>query len=362
MIKSIPVHSTDHNESVFKLFLTSSAEKLERTIKQSMTWKQFEAETVNCLKQVQFENPSEPYADWNVNLVGGSRFPDIAIEFDRDKSFGLEVKTTQNDDWKTLGGSVMESTRIKGIDRIYLFFAHFAPTKLRWDRYDRCISDVTVTHSPRYVLDMNIADGNNLFDLIGVPYEVVSNSDSPFELLRSRLIQKSKSNNVLPWYIGENYGNSVPPEVAAAPTFVPTPAELPGINVTWWSDLPRDERDLYQSVSYALFPDLLKARSNYDKVALWLLKMGILNSSLRDVYSAGGNRKSRVMYFLPLTTAIFTEPMRQDLSQMYSTRNPLRALDCWYSKIQNFDLEQEILVEVVRAYETRRKQLLMHSK
>ena len=50
-----------------------------------------------------------------VRLVSGQRFPDIVVG----GYYGVEVKTTQADHWKSTGSSVAEGTRVEGVERIY---------------------------------------------------------------------------------------------------------------------------------------------------------------------------------------------------------------------------------------------------
>jgi hypothetical protein len=53
-----------------------------------------------------------------IEKISGQRFPDIIAG----KYYGVEVKSSKDDKWITLGGSVNESTRVEGIERIFLVF------------------------------------------------------------------------------------------------------------------------------------------------------------------------------------------------------------------------------------------------
>ena len=44
-------------------------------------------------------------------------FPDIAID-----QYGIEVKFTTNDTWRSVANSVLESNRVNGIEKIYIVF------------------------------------------------------------------------------------------------------------------------------------------------------------------------------------------------------------------------------------------------
>ena len=53
-----------------------------------------------------------------VKLVSGMRFPDILVG----RNFGVEVKSTNKDHWTSTGSSIVESTRDKDVECIYLLF------------------------------------------------------------------------------------------------------------------------------------------------------------------------------------------------------------------------------------------------
>ena len=48
----------------------------------------------------------------------GQRFPDIVIG----GYYGVEVKTTKANHWKSTGSSVAEGTRVEDVERVYLLF------------------------------------------------------------------------------------------------------------------------------------------------------------------------------------------------------------------------------------------------
>ena len=99
----------------------------------------------------------------SIKLVGGQKFPDIVAK----KYYGIEVKTTTQNHWKTTGNSVLESSRVKDVERIFMLFAKLAsPIEFRCRPYEECLAEVVVTHSPRYLIDMNLELGKTIFDKI----------------------------------------------------------------------------------------------------------------------------------------------------------------------------------------------------
>ena len=72
-----------------------------------------------------------PFED-TIQLVSGHSFPDIISN----NNYGVEVKKSK-DNWKSTGNSVLESTRIDGIERIYLFFGRLTiPAEFRFRKYE----------------------------------------------------------------------------------------------------------------------------------------------------------------------------------------------------------------------------------
>ena len=54
----------------------------------------------------------------HVAQTGPHAFPDIIAK----RYFGLEVKVTKDNKWSSTGNSILETTRVDGVERIYMFF------------------------------------------------------------------------------------------------------------------------------------------------------------------------------------------------------------------------------------------------
>ena len=60
-------------------------------------------------------------------------FPDIAID-----EFGIEVKFTKGDTWRSVANSVFEGFRDKGVKHIYLVFGKMGGSpEVRWGKYEK---------------------------------------------------------------------------------------------------------------------------------------------------------------------------------------------------------------------------------
>ena len=61
---------------------------------------------------------NSPFDANEVKLISGQRFPDIIAN----EYYGVEVKSTKADYWKSTGSSIVETTRVENVDDIYMLF------------------------------------------------------------------------------------------------------------------------------------------------------------------------------------------------------------------------------------------------
>ena len=117
----------------------------------------------------------------NIEQTGLLTFPDIVAR----RLYGVEVKMTTGDKWVSTGNSVLETTRIESVETIYMFFGKFGRNfEARYRKYQECLYDVGVTHSPRYKINMELPQGQSIFDKIGVEYDVFRKEASPIKRLK----------------------------------------------------------------------------------------------------------------------------------------------------------------------------------
>ena len=99
----------------------------------------------------------------HVIQTGPHAFPDIIAK----RYFGLEVKVTKDNKWLSTGNSILETTRIDGVEHIYMFFGKLAGgADIKYRPYQECLYEIGVTHSPRYKINMDLSDGHSIFDKI----------------------------------------------------------------------------------------------------------------------------------------------------------------------------------------------------
>ncbi len=103
------------NQSDFEHILDRVCYKLTVESRQQLfrTAKEFEDRVRESLHEIlKFDNSFE--IDFNPNPQA---FPDIALD-----RFGVEVKFTLNDTWRSVANSVLETNRIESVEKVYLVF------------------------------------------------------------------------------------------------------------------------------------------------------------------------------------------------------------------------------------------------
>lgn len=204
----------------------------------------------------------------SIELISGQKFPDIIAN----KYYGIEVKTTKQDHWTTTGNSVLEGTRIDGIERIYMLFGKMVrPVEFRCRLYEECLSDVVVTHSPRYQIDMNLDAGRSIFDKLGITYENLRASTNPIRPITDYYRQFLKPGEEV-WWLDQD--ESVAKDLI----------------IKLWNNLDIETRKQYMIKSMVLFPEIFSNRPDkFNKLAIWLVNFeSIVCPNVRDVFTAGG--------------------------------------------------------------------------
>lgn len=214
----------------------------------------------DCAKGTEFEN--------TIQLVSGAQFPDIQVH----NFYGVEVKSTIKNHWTSTGSSILESTRNTDIRRIYMTFGKLGrPVEFRSRPYEDCLSDIAVTHYPRYRIDMELKKGETIFDKIGMSYDELRNLENPVEPVSKYYKSRLKPGERL-WWTSDSI------EESTAPT------------VRLFSALLREEQEKIRVLLYTMFPEILGNSSDkYNNASLFLLtRYGIINPAFRDMFSAGG--------------------------------------------------------------------------
>lgn len=208
----------------------------------------------------------------NIIHTEKQHFPDIISE----NYFGVEVKATKEKTWISTGSSITESLRDDCVKKIFLLFGQLSvpDVDFRCKPYEDCMYDVSVTHNPRYLINMDLQKtGETIFDKLNVKYDDFRVANNRIEIIRNYYRDKYRNKGKeMPWWIGEEPENNKIRNDGS---------------IRLYSNLTKCEKDYLQLCGYVLFPEVLN--SEYGKLALWLCsRHSIVNPNIRDMYSAGG--------------------------------------------------------------------------
>lgn len=210
-----------------------------------------------------------PFRRDEIKLISGHSFPDIVAE----QYYGVEVKCTKSNNWKSTGSSIVESTRVKDVEDIYLLFGNLGatPPQFLCRPYSDCLSEITVTHSPRYLIDMQLGRGETIFDKMCISYDQFRTSDDSIAQVRRYYREKSIKDNKgeLPWWLNKSENEN-------------------SLMIKQFRSLSLQEKEILKATMLLLFNNQI-IRGEYDEAAVWLLtSKRVVNSSFRDLFSAGG--------------------------------------------------------------------------
>lgn len=197
-------------------------------------------------------------------------FPDIAMG-----EFGVEVKFTTNDTWRSVANSVFESTKSAGVKHIFVVFGKMGGIPaVKWGRYDECVMHVRTSHVPRF--EVEIGTGRSLFKTMGLTYDQFSSSSMEEKMKKIRAYARSrlKEGEHL-WWLEDK----------------PEPEHTLPIGVRLYMNLPQEEKRRYRAESALLCPQIVKpsrSKNKYNDATMYLLTYhGVLCPQARDLFSAG---------------------------------------------------------------------------
>lgn len=141
--------------------------------------------------------------------------------------------------------------------------------------YEDCLYDITVTHSPRYLIDMDIDKNNTIFAKMHTSYnELRTSKDSIAQVRRYyRDLIKTEKKNVMPWWLEEIEDKSN------------------NLIIKHITSITSKEKQKVIAQMYLLFPSCM-IESNYIEPAMWLVAYHkIVCHNMRDYFSAGGKAR-----------------------------------------------------------------------
>lgn len=277
-----------------------------------LTASQLEVLSVDSMKEI---CSSTPFRADEIRLISGQSFPDIVAE----TFYGVEVKSTQSDHWRSTGSSIIETTRNKNVESIYMLFGKLGgDPKVMCKPYEECLYDITVTHSPRYLIDMNTSHENTIFSKMKTSYDELRKSNKPIATVRKYYRDKAKieKKNEMPWWLEEIE------ELQVKPNSISTEN---GMMIRHITSLTSEEKKKIIMQLYILFPECM-IESHYAEPAMWLVAYhGIVCHNMRDNMSAGGQAKylnnKKLKEPIPAIVRNFlqySEMVKREIDYMYS--------------------------------------------
>ncbi len=197
-------------------------------------------------------------------------FPDIVL-----KEYGIEVKFTTNDTWRSVANSVFEGTRDPGVRHIYVIFGKMGgKPEVRWGRYEECVIHVRTSHVPRF--EVEIGAKASLFGKMGISYQHFSNLPIKDRMQHIRAYARGRlKDGERLWWLEDQ----------------PEPAHTLPLQVRLYMHLPQEEKRKLRAEAALLCPQVVKpprSKRKYEDAAMYLLTYhGVLCPQARDLFSAG---------------------------------------------------------------------------
>ncbi len=210
-----------------------------------------------------------------IKQTGTNAFPDVIAN----GYFGIEVKMTVSDHWTSTGNSVLESSRIESVEKIYIMFGKFGGMMdIRFRLYQECLPEISVTHSPRYRINMELPTGKSIFDKIGIDYDTLRKDDNTIQKIKEYYRSKLKDGEAL-WWIDQEAS-----EKDASPIIRP------------FRNLSSKEKENFITESMVLFPEIFGSNNTkFERAAAYLItEYNAVSANLRDVFTAGGKVSLKV--------------------------------------------------------------------
>lgn len=144
--------------------------------------------------------------------------------------------------------------------------------------YEDVLYDIAVTHSPRYLIDMEIEKEETIFSKMHTTYDEFRNSDDAISKVRKYYREKARKEGKaeMPWWITKE--NIESPQ---------------SFNLNLWNTLSPSKRHVLKCMCMILFTEALtpkQLKTKYDQTSLWLCSYNqVVMPNIRDLYSAGGS-------------------------------------------------------------------------
>ena len=202
-------------------------------------------------------------------------FPDIAMG-----EYGVEVKFTLNDTWRSIANSVLETQRIDEVKHIYVVFGKMGGVpEVRWGEYEQSVIHVRTSHVPRFEIELPSEKAElkeSLFKQMGIRYDDFRKLDMQDKMKYIRAYARKIHPDGRLWWVEDKEDSDE--------HTTPVQARL-------YTNLTTEEKTRLRAEAALLCPSIVKSgrsRNKYDDMVLYLLTYhGVLCHQARDLFSAG---------------------------------------------------------------------------
>lgn len=201
-------------------------------------------------------------------------FPDIAMG-----EYGVEVKYTSADSWRSIANSVLETQRVEGVKFVYIVFGKMGGIpEVRWAEYEASVVHVRTSHVPRFEVEIfpnPEVKKESLFSQMNIRYDVFRSLAMSDKMKHIRAYARKLHPDGRLWWIEdkEEGGHTLP------------------IQARLYTNLSTEEKTRLRAEAALVCPKIVKSgrdRNKYDDVVLYLLTYhGVLCHQARDLFSAG---------------------------------------------------------------------------
>lgn len=262
----------------------------------------FEQLVVEASEYVIKESHLDCVIDYN---EGSHAFPDITYTFNNEVCHGIEVKSSTQayaspNSWTILGNSIVGNTRIN-VEALFVIFIKVGDNGcfIKSANYEDSVSDVVVTHSPRYKLNLAQPLEDSFFYKSGISYDDLKTSENPINLITDYF----REEGLTAWWITDS-----------APSVIKN-----------WSELDNEVISKILAQSFVLFPEIIysSGTDKYKRLSKWLVaKYSVVDTSLRDKFTAGGKVSlsfgDTTFENIPRVFSTFHSLSDQFLNQLYT--------------------------------------------
>lgn len=204
-------------------------------------------------------------------------FPDIALG-----EYGVEVKFTLNDTWRSVVNSILENQRVASVKHIYVIFGKMGGIPaVRWGNWEDSVVHVRTSHVPRFEVELS-AEKESLFKQMGISYNQFRQLKMSEKMRYVRAYARKLHPDEHLWWIEDDN------------------EELHSTGqARLYTSLSTEEKNRYRAEAALLCPEIVKsgrAHNKYDRAVIFLLTYyGIICHQARDLFSAGnvGNPQNR---------------------------------------------------------------------